>query len=306
MDTRTTLALDELSDLIHRHARPGEFAAFPGAMLVRADRPSPVVSVVAEPMFCLVSQGAKRIVMGERALAFGRADSLVVTMSAPVASEIVRASAASPYLAVGFALDTALLAELLLTLPEPAPARAAPEVGMVDLQPVAHDLLDAAVRALRLLDQPEAAPVLAPLIARELHYRLLTGPHGAVVRGLVQGRGLSAQVARAAGWIRRHYHQPLRIAELAQLAALSESSLHRGFKSVTGMTPLEYQKRIRLQEARSRLLVEGSDAASVGFSVGYNSPSQFSREYAREFGLPPARDVAQLRAESGALAYPAW
>ncbi|MDG2523816.1 AraC family transcriptional regulator [Stenotrophomonas sp. HITSZ_GD] len=304
MDARTALALDELSDLIRRHARHGDFAAFPGAMLVRADQPSAAVSVVAEPMFCLVGQGVKRIVMGERVLQFGRGDSLAVTMSAPVASEIVRASPRSPYLAVGFALDTSLLAELVLTLPELAPP--ASSSGMVDLQPVAHDLLDAAVRAMRLLDDTASAPVLAPLIARELHYRLLTGPHGAVVRALVRGRGINAQIARAAAWIRRHYHEPLRIAELARLAALSESSLHRGFKAVTGMTPLEYQKRIRLQEARSRLLMEGSDAASVGFSVGYNSPSQFSREYARQFGLPPARDVAQLRAESGALAYPAW
>jgi AraC-like DNA-binding protein len=146
--------------------------------------------------------------------------------------------------------------------------------------------------------------VIGPLVARELFYRLLGGPHAPTLRGLVQARGRSAWVARAVAWIRQHHDEPLRIAELAAQAALSESAFHRGFKVVTGMSPLQYQQAIRLQEARRRLLAGGGDAASIGFSVGYGSPSQFSREYARLFGQPPARDAAQLRAANVAPAAP--
>lgn len=285
------MALHELRDLIARHASC-DALALPGTLLLCADAPCASVSVVCEPMLCLVAQGAKRIVMGEHVLEFGAASSLVVTMAMPVASEVTQACSEEPYLAVGFPLSTAPLAELLLAMP---PSPWVSRDHAIDLQPLTEDLLGAAIQLLRLLDRPADVPVLAPLRTRELLYRLLTGAHASALRGLVQGRGASSQVARAAAWIRSHHHQPLRIAELAALVSLSESALHRNFKALTGLTPLGYQKHIRLITARSRLLAEGGEAADVGFAVGYNSPSQFSREYARLFGEPPARDAARLR-----------
>lgn len=288
-----TAALHELRDLVLRHATESITEALPGVLLLRADAPTEGTHVVYEPMLCFVVQGAKRITVGRQVLLYGEATTLIVTLAMPVVGEVLQASPDEPYLAVGFRLDTASLAELLLALP-PQPA-ATSDVAL-EVLPAEADLLDAAVRVLRLLDRPADLPVLGPLVARELLYRLLSGPHAPALRGLVQGRGRSAQVARAVAWIRQHHDQPLRIADLAAQAALSESAFHRGFKAVTGMSPLQYQKAIRLQEARRRLLAGGVDAAGAGFAVGYGSPSQFSREYARQFGQPPARDVALLRA----------
>lgn len=293
-------ALHELGGLVLRHATEPITEALPGVLLLRADAPTHATPVVYEPMLCLVAQGAKRVIVGRRTLVYREATSMVVTLAMPVTGQVVQASATQPYLAVGFRLDPAALAELLLAMPpQAATADVALEVRLAE-----PALLEAAVRVLRLLDDPADLPVLGPLVARELLYRLLNGPHAPALRGLVQGRGRSAQVARTVAWIRRHHDQPLRIAELAAQVALSESALHRGFKAVTGMSPLQYQKAIRLQEARRRLLVGGDDAASIGFAVGYGSPSQFSREYARLFGRPPARDAAQLRAANAEPAAP--
>jgi AraC-like DNA-binding protein len=293
-------ALHELGDLVLRHASEPITEALPGVLLLRSDAPTHATPVVYEPMLCLVAQGAKRVTLGRGALVYGEGTSMVVTLAMPVTGEVVHASAAQPYLAAGFRLDPAVLAELLLAMP---PQAATKDVAL-EVRRCEPELLDAAVRVLRLLDRPAELPVLGPLVARELLYRLLNGPHAPALRGLVQGRGRSAQVARAVAWIRRHHDQPLRIAELAAQVALSESALHRGFKVVTGMSPLQYQKAIRLQEARRRLLAGGDHAASIGFAVGYGSPSQFSREYARLFGKPPARDAAQLRAANAAPVAP--
>jgi AraC-like DNA-binding protein len=294
-------ALHELCDLVARHACGPITEALPGVLLLRADGPTEATHVIYEPMLCFVAQGIKRVTLGRQVLHYGPATSLIVTLAMPVVGEVVQASAEEPYLAVGFRLDPASLAELLLALP-PQPA-ATTDVAL-EVQPADVDLLDAAVRVLRLLDRPADLPVLGPLVARELLYRLLSGAHAPALRGLVQGRGRSALVARAVARIRQHHDQPLRIAELAAQAALSESAFHRSFKAVTGMSPLQYQKAIRLQEARRRLLAGGVDAASAGFAVGYGSPSQFSREYARLFGQPPARDAALLRATNAVPAAP--
>lgn len=293
-------ALHELRDLVRRHATESITEALPGVLLLRADAPTAATPVVYEPMLCLMAQGAKRVTLGNRVLVYGEATSMIVTLAMPVTGAVVQASADRPYLAVGFRLDPAALAELLLALP---PQAATTDVAL-EVLPVEGDLLDAAVRVLRLLDRPADQPVLGPLVARELLYRLLSGAHAPALRGLVQGRGRSALVARAVARIRQHHDQPLRIAELAAQAALSESAFHRSFKAVTGMSPLQYQKAIRLQEARRRLLAGGVDAASAGFAVGYGSPSQFSREYARLFGQPPARDAALLRATNAVPAAP--
>jgi AraC-like DNA-binding protein len=295
-----TAALRELGELVQRHATQPITEALPGLLLMRADATTQATPVVYEPMLCLVAQGTKRVTAGRRTLDYGVATSLVVTLAMPVAGEVVQASATHPYLAVGFRLDLTALAELLLAMP----VKVATTPVALDVLPAELELVDAAVRLLRLLDHPADLPVLGPLAARELLYRLLNSPHAPALRGLVQGRGRSAQVARAVAWIRQHFDQPLRIATLAADVALSESTLHRRFKAVTGMSPLQYQKAIRLQEARRRLLAGSEDAASVGFAVGYGSPSQFSREYARLFGQPPARDAAQLRAARATEAPP--
>jgi transcriptional regulator GlxA family with amidase domain len=159
-------------------------------------------------------------------------------------------------------------------------------------------LLDAVARMLRLLDHPADAPVLAPLIEREILWRLLTGPHAAVIRQTGMADSGLSHVSRAIRWIRDNYAQPLRIADLARLAGMSPSAFHRRFRAVTAMSPLQFQKRIRLQEARSLLVARGGDVAGVGHLVGYDSPTQFNREYRRLFGAPPGQDAARLRADT--------
>ncbi len=175
----------------------------------------------------------------------------------------------------------------------------APPVRGLAVSDMDEDLIDTVIRLVRLLDRPDEARVLAPMIRRELVWRLLQGERAGMMRQLAAMDGRQAQVKRAIRWLRRNYAEPMRIERLAEVAGMSETSLHRHFKAVTAMSPLQYQKQIRLQEARHRLLAQGRDVAGIGFAVGYDSPSQFSREYARLFGHPPGRDLERLRADPG-------
>lgn len=292
--TDPDVLLDELRSLIDRHAdRP---IAIDGLKVSRADRPEDPTTGVARPVLAVVAQGSKRLTLGDRIYDYGAGQYLVVSVDLPVAGHYTRASPEEPFLACGFALEPAKIASLLLDAgADPLPRRATPHGLAVCDAP--FELLDAAVRLLRLLDRPGDAPVLAPLIEKEILWRLITGEQGALVRQIGLADSQLTHISRAIRWIRDHHTETLRIEDLARLAGMSASPFHRHFRAVTALTPIQFQKRIRLQEARLMLLSSAADVADVGFAVGYDSASQFSREYRRAFGRPPGQDAVRLRSD---------
>lgn len=265
-----------------------------GLTVMRAHQPGPPLRMVYRPVLCLVAQGAKRMMAGEAIHAFGAGQALIVGVDIPATGQIVRASAAEPYLAAAVELDIPLLRELVATAMPPRrdDAASAMFVGEGDAA-----LTECMVRLLRLIGEPQAAPVLQPLLLRELHFRLLTGPYGAALARLAVPNGRTERIARAIRRLRQDFAQTLRVEELAAVAGMSVSTFHLHFKTATAMTPLQYQKQLRLLEAR-RLLLADASAEHAAYAVGYESPTQFSREYARMFGLPPRRDAAQWRASA--------
>ena len=293
--------LTNLSALALRHAAGRlTYTAIPRVAISTGTAATRPVPVLYEPMLCLVLQGAKEVLIGERRLRYDPATMFIATLELPVSGCVIEASASAPYIGVTLALDRDTLAELLPELPGPAGPGDTETAGFA-VSPVTPALLEPWQRLLRLLDTPEDIPVLAPLAEREILYRLLQGPQGSVLRQVARGDGRLARIRRALGWIRAHYDQKLRIETLTELAGMSTASFHRHFKAATAMSPLQYQKSLRLQQAR-RLLIADPDAARAGYAVGYESASQFSREYARLFGAPPSRDAVRLRGEGAALA----
>lgn len=287
--------LSEMARLIERHTS-GD-GVFPTALerlvLIRSSRPTMPMPVLYEPSLCLVAQGRKQAVLGDRAFVYDPARYLIVSVELPVVGHVVEATPDEPYLCMALNFDSVALSDLVMRTP--APSTPAPVLGL-NLCAASETLLDGAVRLLALLDDPAAAPILAPLVERELLYRLLTGPYGPTIRQMVAGHGRVAQVSRAIAWIKQHYTAPFRVEALAAAVGMSSSNLYEQFKAVTSMSPLQYQKQLRLQEARRLMLAGAMDAAGAAFEVGYESPSQFSREYRRLFGEPPARDINRLRA----------
>ena len=291
--------LSELGALIARHCRNGRVEpAIPGMILHRSETVTQTNPGIYEPRLCVVAQGRKRVILGERLYEYDAAKYLVVSVDLPVVAAVVDASRETPYLAFSMRLDPAALAALALDMPENDRAQW-PASGLA-VSPLTDELLDPCVRLLRLLDRPRDIAMLAPLVEREILYRLMLGEQGAMLRQIARADSRMSQIARAIGWIRENYDKPLRIEVLAQRTGMSASSLHRHFKAVTAMSPLQFQKRMRLQEARRRVLLQGAAAARIGFSVGYESPSQFCREYSRLFGVPPGRDAARLRGSASA------
>ncbi|PLX36390.1 MAG: AraC family transcriptional regulator CmrA [Hyphomicrobiales bacterium] len=288
-------SLDDLRDLIARHGEEGRFdTAIPRVALARVEGRTMPKPMVYEPFFCIVAQGAKEVMLGERIVRYARGNYLIVSLDLPVSSAICEASPQHPLLSTSLSLNPGMLADILLTLPENAVEPSSP--SGLEVSTVTEDLLDAMVRMLCLLDQPKDIPMLAPLIEREILYRLMQGDQGAMLRQIALADSRLSQIARAIGWIRKNFSEPMRVEALAGIAGMSASSFHRHFKAATAMSPLQFQKQIRLQEARKLLLAQKAEASRVGFAVGYESPSQFSREYSRLFGIPPGRDAAQLRA----------
>ena len=286
--------LSELRDIMLRRAPPGRSETpVPSLRLLRSHAVTLAAPAFYEPVFCLAVQGSKRLVVGGEPLVYDQSNYLVVAVYMPVMACIVEASEDQPYLCVTLRLDRMAIVDILASLPptEPADQGVGLAIGSVDA-----DLLDPVLRLVRLIERPQDAAILAPLIEREILYRLLTGPAGSVLRQMVAQNSRLARVDRAIDWIKRHFHEPMRIEGLAEIAGMSPASLHRHFRAVTAMSPLQFQKQLRLQEARRRLVAEQLDAGIIGFSVGYESQSQFSREYARLFGEPPARDAQRLRA----------
>ena len=291
--------LSELRALIARHCRDGRVETpMAGIVLNRTESVAQTTPVIYEPRLCVVAQGRKRVILGERLYEYDAAKYLVVSVDLPVVAAVVDASRETPYLAFSMRLDPAAIAALALDMPENDRAQW-PASGLA-VSPLTDELLDPCVRLLRLLDRPRDIAMLAPLVEREILYRLMLGEQGAMLRQIARADSRMSQIARAIGWIRENYDKPLRIEVLAQRTGMSASSLHRHFKAVTAMSPLQFQKRMRLQEARRRVLLQGAAAERIGFSVGYESPSQFCREYSRLFGVPPGRDAARLRGSASA------
>jgi AraC-like DNA-binding protein len=290
--------LTELRDLLLRHARGRRTeTAIPRVTLSRGHAITGPLSGLYEPMLCLVVQGAKSVLIGDRVLDYDPGKCFVTSVEVPATGRIVEASADKPYLAISLTLDPGRVAELLQDLQ--AGADAPLQAGFA-VAPVTDELVEAWTRMIRLIDRPGDIPILAPMIEREILYRLMQGPHAGLLRQIARADSRLSQVRRALAWINAHFEQPLRIEHLAEVAGMSLSTFHRHFKAATAMSPLQYQKMIRLQQARRLLVVETGEATQVAYSVGYESPSQFSREYARQFGAPPARDAARLR-ETAAL-----
>jgi AraC-like DNA-binding protein len=286
--------MTELRTLIERHCvGPRSEPPIPRVTLLRSAAQTGPARVLYEPLFCVVAQGRKQIMIGDRVLIYDAAKYLVVSVDLPASGSIIDASAEEPYLAFSLRLDRAALAELLLEMAD-AEDHGAPAAGMA-VCPVDPELLDPVIRMLRLLDRPRDLAILAPLAEREILYRLLLGAQGGMLRQIALADSRLSCVSRVIDWIKRNYADPIRVEMLAEIAGMSASSFHRHFKAVTSMSPLQFQKQVRLQEARRLLLAQRTDVGSIGFAVGYESQSQFSREYSRLFGAPPARDAARLR-----------
>jgi AraC-like DNA-binding protein len=251
------------------------------------------LGTVAEPTVSLVAQGAKRSMLSGLAFDYAAGQFLVITVDLPLSSHIAAASEASPFLGCSLPLDPPTIAELLLE--SRLPARPAPDGPAISVSDATQDLIDAVVRLLRLASSPDDARVLAPAVKREIHWRLLTGPQGGLVRQVGLADSQVAIVTRAIAWIKDHYDEVIRVDDLAAEVGLSVSSLNRHFRAATSMSPVQYQKQIRLQQARIRLLANPRDVAGAGHAVGYTSASQFTREYRRQFGAPPGQDAARLQ-----------
>jgi AraC-like DNA-binding protein len=290
--------LGRLTELIARHAGEGLTpTALPGVSVLRATAVTEPLGEVAEPTVAVIAQGVKETALNGRTFAYGPGQLTIVPVELPVVGHITQASPGEPFLAFVLRLRpekiATLLAEATPVTTAPRAAGAAPRgIAVSDASPA---LLDAIGRLLALLGAPDDAAVLAAGVEREILWRLLTGPHGPTVRQVGLADSRLAYLARAIHRIRSHYDQTLRIEDLAALAAMSVTSFHRHFRALTSMTPIQFQKQIRLHEARTRLLAEPGDIAGAGFAVGYDSPSQFSREYRRMFGAPPSRDALTLR-----------
>lgn len=248
-------------------------------------------------MICFILQGRKHVAINDDLLSYDPAHYLISALDLPLIGQILDGDDGQPYVAVSLVLDPALLADVASTMP---PVRDNDPQGIgIAINPVTAPLRDTLLRLLSLLDTPDDIRVLSPMAERELLYRLLQGPQGLLLRQIAQPEGALGRIRRAVAWIRDHHDTQLRIEDLCNASGMSRASLHRHFLAMTGLSPLQYQKQLRLQEARQLLLAGDRSASDVAFAVGYESASQFSREYLRQFGAPPARDIRQIRQAIG-------
>lgn len=285
-----------LKELLDRHT-PHQGAhpcALPGVTLVRSLAPTMPMPVIYEPTLCLVAQGRKRAVLGTTAYMYDPASYLIASVDLPVMGSVVEASVDRPYLCLQLKLDMAELSELAIRYPESHSQSESLLAGLA-LHHTTPALMDAAIRLVGLLDTPNDIEALAPLTLREILYRLLTGAGGATIRQMARADSRLNQIARAIVWIRTHFRDACPIVQAAEIAGMSRSTFHAHFKSVTSMSPLEFRTQLRMQEAQRLMVSDAMDAASAGFSVGYGSPSHFTRDYARIFGMPPAKHASRLR-----------
>jgi AraC-like DNA-binding protein len=249
------------------------------------------------PSVCLIGQGRKRLFLGDEAYVYDAHRFLVTSVDLPVVAQIIEASADKPYLGLTMELDLRVIAQLMLNDEEPPGSASNDRLG-VAVSALSAPLLDAFNRLLDLLEQPGDIAALGPLVRQEIFYRLLAGEQGPRLRQITSAGGHGFQIARAIDWLKDNFDKPLRIEELASKVGLSTSAFHSHFRSTTAMSPLQFQKRMRLNEARRLMLTEQTDASRAAFKVGYESPSQFSREYSRQFGAPPLRDIKSFMQDS--------
>ena len=287
---------DELLERMVR-ALPGDGAreALDGLFLARLTKPTESPLALYQPALCFVVQGGKQVLVGEEVLRYDPGHYLLFTVDLPVIFRADEASEEKPYFGMRLDLDPTLVASVMMEAGAET-RKGDASVKAIGVNPVDAELLDAVVRLVRLVDKPHEQRILAPLIKREIVYRLLAGGEGARLGHLVaSSRGDARRISRAIGRLREHYHEPLKIEEIARQCGMSVSGFHHHFKSVTSMSPLQFQKQIRLQEARRLMLGEDLDAASAGHRVGYEDPAYFSRDYKKLFGAPPYRDISRLR-----------
>ena len=289
-------ALHEARALVTALAtRPEIVSLADGMTVLNTPRPTVPLGGVQKPNLAVVLQGAKRSILGTRVYEYGTAQFLAIGVDLPLTSSITEASTAEPFLAFGMPLHPEIIAELLLEAPVLLRRRRSVEdpVGLA-MGDADEDLLDAVARLLRSTRTAHDYRILAPGILRELHWRLLSGPQGHVIRELGSVDSRRSVVDKAARWLQENFDSPLRVSDLAQSVGVSPATLNRHFRAVTSMSPLQYQKTLRLQRARIMLMASHEDVSRVGHAVGYGSASQFSREYHRMFGVPPSQDAERL------------
>lgn len=283
--------LDDIRAIALRHAG-APHPAMPRLHIYRIDNPTDAAGLIYQPVVCLVLQGRKRTFIGNGVLEYGPSECMVVAAELTATEQVCEASTDEPYLALNLYLDPAMISTILLDMNGLAERAIGSGFSVAKAAPA---LLDAWRRFASLLDRPDEIPVLATHLEHELMFRLLMGPHAALLRQIAGADTRLSHIRRAMAFVREHYSEHFSIDAMAAVAGMSVSVFHRRFKAVTGVSPLQYQKHIRLHEARRRLVTEHAEAATVGYAVGYESASQFSREYKRLFGAPPRRDANSLQ-----------
>jgi AraC-like DNA-binding protein len=290
------MTLDDLKHLAMRHVGVTPDGTVPGLVMRTLTAPGAPVSGIEEPLFALILQGRKRGTFGSRSVEYGPGDSLVVSLSLPVVGQVIAASADEPYIGVGFRLRPTEIAGLIADAALPCSDAAGTAPATVHA--ASPQLLDAVGRMMALLDEPDDVRILYPLLEKEILWRLLNGPQGALVREVGLADSRTARIGRAIRWLQQHYAEPVSTSQLESVSGMSASTLFRHFKEFTSLSPLQYQKQIRLHEARARLGSSTRDVAAVAYQVGYESPSQFTREYTRMFGRPPREDLRRTREQA--------
>lgn len=298
LQTQASRAQASRAELIERltHAIREDGIALPmeGLQLRRSSTPKALGPGLTRPALCVIAQGSKELLLGDSRFHYDPAHYLITTAAMPVASRITTASHEKPYLGLVIKLDPALVTSVMVEAGHPAP-NSNSAVTAMNVSALDAELLDAVVRLVRLIATPQEGRILAPLVMREIIYRLLIGEQGGRLRHVAVLGGNTHRIAQAIEWLRQEFDQPLRIEEIAHKLGMSVSGFHHHFKAVTAMSPLQFQKQLRLQEARRLMLGDDLDATSAGFRVGYDDASHFNREYKRLFGAPPMRDVERLQ-----------
>ncbi|MBG1244675.1 AraC family transcriptional regulator [Nostoc sp. NZL] len=272
---------------------------FPGIFIYQSSKPTESQVSVLKPAFCVIAQGSKDVLLNDELFHYDSGHYLISTLDLPIMSNVVEASEEKPYLNLRIDLDPALVAAVMIESGIETNKKSGTGVKAMDVSPVDADLLEAVVKLVKLFDTPDEMKFLAPLIIREIIYRLLKGKQSARLSQLITTEGDAQRISRVVKQIRENIDRPMKIEDTARELGMSVSSFHQHFKSVTAMSPLQFQKQIRLQEARRLMLGENMDVAIASFRVGYDDPSYFSREYKKLFGIPPHRDIAKLRSNLG-------
>jgi AraC-like DNA-binding protein len=293
----SSAAYQEMAEIIQRFTpddTPCE-TEIEGLFLSRRSSPTQPIHMSQWPCFAMVIQGEKTVTLGGEVHHYGVGDYLLVSLDLPVASRVTVASPETPHLGLGLAINPERLGEVLRRMTIARPVTSGGAMRGLAVVPTSTDLLDSCLRLLRLLDRPKDIPWVAPLVEQEILYRLLTGPLGPRLRQVMIFETPANSIARATAWLRENFRQQLRVSELADRVGMCLSTFHHQFKAVTAVSPLQFQKQLRLHEARRLMLIERLDASTASYTVGYESPSQFSREYSRLYGISPIRDMARMR-----------